>query len=104
MFSAYADVKIIPKFYVALYTKQKLNDEEKNDQITTQNMISLTPRFVLRNFELWSPWASNEISGISGGLGLRAAGFFIGSGSVFTAWLGDAKQADFYLGYTFGFR
>lgn len=104
VFSAYADVKIIPKFYVALYTKQKLNDEEKNDQITTQNMISLTPRFVLRNFELWSPWASNEISGISGGLGLRAAGFFIGSGSVFTALLGDAKQADFYLGYTFGFR
>ncbi len=104
VFSAYADFKVVPKFYVTLYTKQKLNDEKANDQITTQNVISLTPRFIYKSIEVWSPWATNEVSGISGGLGFRAAGFYIGSGSAFTALLGDAKQADVYFGYSFGFR
>ena len=104
VFSAYADFKVVPKFYVTLYAKQKLNDEKANDQITTQNVISLTPRFIYKSIEVWTPWANNEISGISGGLGFRAAGFYIGSGSAFTALFSDAKQADVYFGYSFGFR
>ncbi len=104
VFSAYADFKVVPKFYVTLYAKQRLNDEKANDQITTQNVISLTPRFIWKSIEVWSPWANNEVSGISGGLGFRAAGFFIGSGSAITALLTDAKQADVFLGYSFGFR
>lgn len=104
VFSAYADFKVVPKLYVTLYTKQKLNDSSANDQIATQNVFSVTPRFTINNFELWSTWSDNEISGLAGGLGLRFYGFFIGSGSAITALANDSKQADVFLGYSFGLR
>ncbi len=104
VFSAYADVKVIPKFYVTLYTQQKLGNDNQNNQVTTQNVISITPRFSLKNFELYSSWTANEISGTTGGLGFRFYGFYLGSSSVITALTNDTKQSDFYLGYRLGLR
>ncbi|MFV8347533.1 hypothetical protein [Flavobacterium sp. ZB4P13] len=104
VFSAYADIKVVPKFFVALYTQQKLGDDTKDNQITTQNVVSVTPRFSLKNFEVYSSWASNEISGTTGGLGFRVYGFYMGSSSVVTALTSDTKQADFYIGYRLGLK
>ncbi|WP_255580320.1 DUF5723 family protein [Flavobacterium sp. UMI-01] len=104
VFSAYADIKIIPKLYVSLFTQQKLGNDNDNDQITTQNVVSITPRFSLNNFEIFSPWASNEISGTTGGFGLRFYGFYLGSSSIVTALANDSKQADFYIGYRLALR
>lgn len=101
--NVYADVKIIGGFYATVFTHQKLNEDQDNAQIANENVTSLTPRYVWENIELFSPWSTNEISGISGGLGFRAYGFYIGSGSILTAVLADSKQADFYLGYNFRF-
>lgn len=103
VFNAYADVKILPRFFASVYVQQKLNNDEANDQITYQNAISVTPRFAVEQFEAWSSWTHNEISGISGGIGLRAYGFYIGSGSIITNLLADNKQADAYIGYGFQF-
>lgn len=102
VFSAYADVKIVPKFYASVYWQQKLNPDDANDQITYQNVIAITPRFALDNFEVWSSWSNNEISGISGGIGVRAYGFYLGSGSIITNLTSDNKQADAFIGYGFG--
>lgn len=99
----YADIKIIHSFFVTLYTQQKVNNDSDNNQITTQNIISITPRLSRNNFEMYSTWASNEISGLTGGLGFRAGGFFIGSNSFITSYIGNSKQLDFYLGLRFGF-
>lgn len=101
IFSGYADVKIVPDFYVTLYTQQRLKKNEENDQITSQNIISLTPRYTLKNYEVYLPFSHNEISGIAGGLGFRAYGFYVGSGSIITALISDSKQADAYVGYSF---
>jgi hypothetical protein len=98
----YADIKIIPTFYASVFLQQKLNDDGKNDQITAQNLITLTPRFSLRHFEVFTPISQTEIAGFNTGFGLRAYGFFIGSGSIVTALLNDSKQADFYFGYRLG--
>ena len=103
MLSLYADVKIIPKFYVSVFTQQKLNKDENNSQITSQNVLSLTPRFTLGFLEAWSTWSNNEISGLSGGLGFRFYGFYIGSSSILTAVINDSKQADIYTGYRYAF-
>jgi hypothetical protein len=54
--------------------RTKLNSDSQNDQITTQNVVSVTPRFSLENYELYS-WSNNEISGITGGFGFRVYGF-----------------------------
>jgi hypothetical protein len=98
----YADVKIIHSFFVTLYTQQKVKNDNDNSQITTQNVFSVTPRLSRNNFEMFSTWASNEISGLTGGLGVRVGGFFIGSSTVFTSYLGNSKQLDLFLGWRMG--
>jgi hypothetical protein len=98
-FIAYVDMKVVPKFFVSLYTQQKLNSDNNNDQITTQNVVSVTPRYSLKNYDFYSSWTSNEISGLTGGLGFRVYGFYLGSSSIITALSSNSKQADMYLGY-----
>jgi hypothetical protein len=56
----------------------------------------------LKSIEFYSTWATNEISGVTGGFGYRIFGFYMGSSSIITALTSDSKQADFYFGYRFG--
>jgi hypothetical protein len=104
VFSLYADLKVYSKFYMTLYTQQKLGSDNKDNQITTQNVVSVIPRFSLDNFEVYSAWSANEISGTTGGLGFRIYGFYLGSSSIVTALVSDTKQADFYMGFRFGLK
>ena len=99
----YADIKIIPKLNVTLFTQQKINNNNGNDQITSQNIISVTPRFSVGFFEAFVPVSVNEVSGTAAGIGFRLGGFFLGSNSVLSAITSDGKQADFYTGFRFGF-
>lgn len=103
LFTAYADLKLSSKFYVSAFTQQKLVNDSDNDFSTTQNSITLTPRFSGKNYEIYVPLSDNEISGFAGGFGFRLGGFFMGSGSILTAMLNDTKQADVYLGFRIGF-
>lgn len=99
LFTAYADLKLTKRFYVSAYTQQKLVDDSDNDFSTTQNSITLTPRFSGESYEIYVPLSDNEISGFTGGFGFRLGGFFMGSGSILTAMIDDTKQADIYLGF-----
>lgn len=99
----YADVRVIDVFYVSLFTQQKLNDDGENDQVTTQNTFSMTPRFTNKHFEIYAPFTQNEITNFTIGLGFRLYGFFIGSNSMVTALADDSKQFDLYLGWRMGF-
>jgi hypothetical protein len=101
LFTAYADLKLAERFYVSAFTQQKLVDDSDNDFSTTQNSITLTPRFSGENYEIFVPLSDNEISGFTGGFGFRLGGFFMGSGSIVTALINDATQADLYLGFRF---
>jgi hypothetical protein len=99
----YADIRVIDVFFVSLFTQQKINEDSGNDQITTQNTFTITPRFTNKNFELFAPFTENEISNFNIGLGIRLYGFFIGSNSMVTALANDTKQLDFFLGWRMGF-
>ncbi len=99
----YADIKVISKLNVTLFLQQKMNADSANDQITSQNIFSVTPRVSLGFFEAYMPIGVNEISGTTAGLGFRLGGFFLGSNSILTAVTNDSKQADFYTGFRFGF-
>lgn len=99
----YADIKIIPKLNVTLFTQQKIKNNSGNDQITSQNIISVTPRFSAGFFEAYVPVSVNEVSGTVAGVGFRLGGFFLGSNSVLSAITSDGKQADFYTGFRFAF-
>ena len=101
-FNLYTDIKIVSKLSVTLFTQQKINSNSNNDQIMSQNIISITPRVSLGIFEAYLPIAKNEISGTTGGFGLRLGGFFLGSNSILTAITSDTKQVDFYTGFRFG--
>ena len=99
----YADIKVISKLNVTLFLQQKMNADSANDQITSQNIFSVTPRVSLGFFEAYMPIGVNEVSGTTAGLGFRLGGFFLGSNSILTAVTNDSKQADFYTGFRFGF-
>ncbi len=101
VFQAYADIRLVPDLFVTLYTQQKLSDGSENDQINTENIISVTPRYLISQVELFTPLASNEIAGFTAGLGIRAYGFFAGSSSVLSALINDSRQADAFIGYCF---
>jgi hypothetical protein len=98
----YADYNIISKLNVTLFLQQKMNKDDDNKQIASQNSFSITPRVNLSFFEAFLPVSFNEISGTQAGFGFRLSGFYLGSNSILTA-LGDGKQADAYFGYRFGF-
>ena len=102
--TAYADVKLIPKVFITGFLQQKLNDNNSNDQITAQNIITITPRFTTGFFEVFAPFSNTEIAGFSSGVGFRIGGFYLGSSSVITALASDnSKQADIYTGFRWGF-
>ena len=44
---AYADLKLISKLYISGYIQQKLSDDSDNDQITSHDYITITPRINL---------------------------------------------------------
>ena len=101
--TAYADVKLIPKVFLSGYIQQKLGDEENNDQISSQNILTITPRFNTGFFEAFVPLSSTEIAGFNAGFGFRLGGFYLGSGSIVSALMSDTKEADIYLGAKWGF-
>ncbi|MCO6149277.1 hypothetical protein [Flavobacterium sp. NRK1] len=101
--STYADFKVYNNWYVTGFLQQRLSDESKNDQLIAQNIFTVTPRYSGEWFEAYAPISSNEISGFTAGLGVRLGGFYIGSGSILSAALGNTNQADAYLGFRFGF-
>ncbi len=101
--SAYADVNVYGDFYGTVYWQQKLNKDNNNDQIAVQNLLTITPRYSTRIFEAYMPLSFNEVSDFTAGIGFRVGGFYLGSGSILSAALGDANQADAYVGFRFGF-
>jgi len=103
MINLYADFKIIPKIYVSGFLQQKLQDDGGNDQITSVNTFTLTPRFNVGFFEAFLPINNNEVSGTNVGIGFRFRGFYLGSGSIVTALISDSKQADIYTGFRWAF-
>ncbi|AWA30729.1 hypothetical protein HYN48_11895 [Flavobacterium magnum] len=102
VFNFYADYNIVPKLNLTLFLQQKMNKDDKNNQVASQNIFALTPRVNLGFFEAFLPVSFNEISDTQAGIGFRLSGFYLGSNSILTA-LGDGKQADAYFGYRFGF-
>lgn len=99
----YVDYHVYNKWYISGYTQQKISDDTQNDFSTIQNIITLTPRFAGKHYEIYVPFSQNEISKFTTGFGFRLGGFFMGSGSAITALLNDSKQADFYMGFRIGF-
>ncbi len=79
LLSGYADVNIYNNWYATAYIQQRINEDNDNDRIAVQNIISLTPRYSTGFFETYLPLADNEVSGFTAGLGFRLGGFFIGS-------------------------
>lgn len=100
-FNLYADINLISKLNVTLFTQQKLNSNSGNNQIAAQTIYSVTPRFGIGFFEAYLPLSTNDVSGTNAGLGFRLGGFFMGSNSILTAMSAESKQIDLNFGFRF---
>lgn len=103
MLAVYTDLSVSRIFQVSIYAHHRLSNQSSNDQLTVQNVFSIVPRLTLGGFEIYSPWSNYEVSGLTGGAGLRFGGFFVGSQSVLTGFLSDTQQVDVHVGLSFGF-
>ena len=102
LLTAYTDLRVTKVFYLSLFSQWSLSGRSANQQLASQNIVAITPRLKLGGFEMYSPWAKYQISGITGGLGFRFGGFFVGSNSIITGFLAETKQADVHIGLSLG--
>jgi hypothetical protein len=98
-----ADMALIKNLQLSFYGQKAFGNSENNSQVPVQEFYAIIPRLVLGNFEIYSPWTLFDFSGFNGGIGLRYGGFFVGSYSALTSFTLDTKQADFHLGFSWGF-
>lgn len=102
VFVVYADFQVVPKFNISVFTQQRVGDLADNYTIPAQNVYAVTPRFTTKFFDAYSTWGTYEISGLTGGFGLRLGGFYLGSNSVVTGLIGG-KNIDLHMGARWAF-
>ncbi|WP_114751362.1 DUF5723 family protein [Pleomorphovibrio marinus] len=103
LLTAYTDFRMTKVLYLSVFGQYNMGNPNNNQQIAAQHIFALTPRLKLGGVELYSPWINSQTAGLSGGLGLRVAGFFVGSNSLLTGYLGETKQIDAHVGWSMGF-
>lgn len=86
-------------FYIDLATQLALSkSDSKPYNSNYYSGVTLTPRYEGRKIGLYVPVNYNGLTKFNAGASLRLGAFFVGSGSVLTAVLGNSKQADAYVG------
>ena len=97
-----ADYHIKRGFYVDLSSQVSLAQKDNLYSSYYNNQVTLTPRFESKVFGVYLPLNYSSLTNFNAGISLRAGPVFLGSGSIFTALLGESKQADFHFGIRFG--
>lgn len=100
---AYASIRALNQLNLDVNAQYNVRQGEGNREITSPNTLTIIPRFQTKYFEIYTPWTNHEVTGINGGLGIRVAGFYLGSGSIITALQSNSKQMDVFTGYQIGF-
>ncbi|MDN3690609.1 DUF5723 family protein [Cyclobacterium jeungdonense] len=103
LLAAYVEFSPVRQFQVSLYAQKRIQDENRNSQLSTSDLLVLTPRFIAGKLELYSPWMQHQVSGLTGGLGIQYGGFFLGSQSILTGLLTDSNRLDVHMGLSWGF-
>jgi len=87
--------------YTSLAAQLPLN--AKNDYNSRYySSFTLTPRYEGRLFGAYLPLNVNSLTKFNAGLSLRFGPLFLGSGSLFSALIGESKQADVHFGIRIG--
>jgi outer membrane protein OmpA-like peptidoglycan-associated protein len=89
-------------FYLDLASQLSLHSKNRIKNPFYPNQVTLTPRFEWKSIGCYLPISYSGLTSFNAGFSFKAGPFFIGSGSILTAWLGQSRQADFHLGVRFG--
>ena len=100
---AYVSIRALNRLNLDVNAQYNIRQGEGYKEINSPNTITVIPRFQTKYFEIYTPWSNHELTGINGGLGIRVAGFYLGSGSIITALQSNSKQMDVFTGYQIGF-
>lgn len=101
-FQLQADWNIGSGFYVDLTTQLSLVSKNQIRNPYYPNQITVTPRFEWKSVGCYLPVSYSALTSFNAGFSLKAGPFFMGSGSILTAWLGQSRQADFHFGMRIG--
>ncbi|HVG40352.1 MAG TPA: DUF5723 family protein, partial [Chitinophagaceae bacterium] len=85
-------------FYAQLAAQLPISDKSVFNS-RYYSSITLTPRYEGKAIGVYLPVNYNSLTHFNAGLSLRAGPFFIGSGSILTAFINNAKQADVHAGF-----
>lgn len=101
--AAYVEFSPVRNFQVSVYGQKRIEDESRNRQLSSPDLLVVTPRFIAGKLEIYSPWMQHQVSGLAGGFGIQFGGFFVGSQSVITGLLADSSRLDVHAGLSWGF-
>jgi outer membrane protein OmpA-like peptidoglycan-associated protein len=93
-----ADWKMNRTLYLNFNTDVSLINPENKNSAYINNNVSLTPRFEVKWFSIYTPITYLQYSGLQAGLGFRAGPLFVGSGSIVSGLLSETKALDVHLG------
>lgn len=103
LLAAYFEFSPIRQIQISLYGQKRMQDVNRNSQLSASDLLVLTPRFIAGKLEIYSPWAQHQVSGLTGGLGLQYGGFFLGSQSILTGLMAESNRLDVHFGLSWGF-
>jgi len=100
----FGDIRIVPKFFVNVSGQININSQKKeHPSANVANTVTVTPRFEIKSFAVFSPITYNKYSGFDFGLGIRAGQFAIGTSNLLGSLLRkETKAFDFFMSFGFG--
>jgi hypothetical protein len=100
----YFDARIWKPFYLTFNWQQGVNDNTNPRNLLAQNYWGITPRFVTRFIEIYTPFTFTETAGRFIGAGMKVGPLYFGSSSILTTAFSDnSKQIDIHFGIKMGF-
>jgi outer membrane protein OmpA-like peptidoglycan-associated protein len=93
-----ADWKMEEALYLNINTDLSLITTESRNSGYINNNFSVTPRFEVKWFSIYTPITYLQYSGLQAGFGFRAGPLFVGSGSIISGMLSETKAVDVHFG------
>jgi hypothetical protein len=103
LLNLYADLRLLKFLYTSIYWQKSIRNTIQLNQISAPDYLTVTPRIVIKSFELFIPFSSNSLSNPAIGTGVKIGKVYFASSSLISFATKSTKQIDFSFGVSYDF-